>query len=303
MRELNLDQLRTLVTIADLGTFSAAAQALHLAQPTVSLHVSELEARLGTTLVVRGSRRVQPTVIGGVLIERARRLLREAEETLSTVQCHVEGQIGRVRLGTSTGVIVNLLPGVLKKLEHSFPGIDVEVSILGSAETMARLRQGTLDIGLVATPMPKSKDIVVTRWRSDPMMAFLPSGWEAPRTLKPSWLAGKALIFNDATTQMYRLTMEWFAAAGENPRARIELNYTEAMKSLVSAGYGAAILPLEQPLEAELARHAGIRIVPLAPVLRRHLGVAHRPVAGLDRATLNVLETIRAFGMPGKPQD
>lgn len=295
MRELNLDQLRTLVTIFDLGTFSAAAQALHLAQPTISLHVSELEARLGTTLIVRGARRVQPTVIGGILIERARRLLREADDTLDTVRRHVEGRIGRVRLGTSTGVVVNLLPRVLKKLEHSFPGIDVEVNILGSTETMARLRQGTLDIGLVATPMPKSREIMVSRWRSDPMMAFLPSDWDAPRTIKPAWLANKPLIFNDATTQMYRLTMEWFAAAGENPRARIELNYTEAMKSLVSAGYGAAVLPLEQPLSAELARHTGVKIVQLNPVLQRHVGVAHRPVTSMDQATANVLETIRQF--------
>ena len=57
MRNLNLDQLQTLIAIADLGTFAAAAQALHLAPPTVSLHISELELRLGVDLVVRGRRR------------------------------------------------------------------------------------------------------------------------------------------------------------------------------------------------------------------------------------------------------
>lgn len=295
MRELNLDQLRTLVTIADLGTFSAAAQALHLAQPTVSLHVSELESRMGAPLVVRGTRRVQPTVIGGILIERARRLLREADDTLDTVRRHVEGRVGRVRLGTSTGVVVNLLPRVLKQLELAFPGIDVEVNILGSTETMARLRLGTLDIGLVATPAASSRELVVSPWRIDPMMAYLPADWQSPAKLRPSWLAGKPMIFNDATTQMYRLTMEWFASGGENPRARIELNYTEAMKGLVSAGYGAAILPLEQPLKTELARHKGVRIVPLLPALQRHVGVAYRRGAESDQATLNVLETIRQF--------
>ncbi len=61
MRELNLDQLRTLVAIADLGTFSAAGRALHLAQPTISLHISELESRLDAALLVRGHRRVVAT--------------------------------------------------------------------------------------------------------------------------------------------------------------------------------------------------------------------------------------------------
>ena len=54
MRNLNLDQLQTLIAIADLGTFAAAAQALHLAPPTVSMHIKELESRLGAELVVRG---------------------------------------------------------------------------------------------------------------------------------------------------------------------------------------------------------------------------------------------------------
>lgn len=295
MRELSLDQLRTLVTIVDLGTFSAAANALHLAQPTISLHVSELEARVGAALVVRGSRRVQPTTLGVIVIERARRLLRDVDDMLDTAQQHVAGKVGRVRLGTSTGVVVNILPRVLKKLERAFPGIDVEVNILGSTQTMARLQQGTIDIGLVSTPIQKTKDILITHWRSDRMMAYLPADWDTPASIKPTWLAGKPMIFNDASTLMYRLTMEWFAAAGENPRARIELNYTEAMKSLVSAGYGAAILPLEQPLAAELARHKGVNIVPLSPVLQRHVGVAHRAMAGLDQATANVLETIRQF--------
>lgn len=302
MRELNLDQLRTLVTIVDLGSFSAAALALHLAQPTVSLHVSELEARLGAPLVIRGGRRIQPTVVGGVLIERARRLLREADDAVDAVRRHVEGRVGRVRLGTSTGVVVHLLPQVLKEMERAFPDIDVEVNILGSSETMARLAQGTLDIGLVATPMPANRDIAVSHWRSDPMVAYLPAHWEAPSEISPDWLAGKPLIFNDSTTQMYRITMEWFGSAGFNPRARIELNYTEAMKSLVAAGYGAAILPLEQAGRVGQVQGmqgmqgmSAVQIVPLAPALMRHVGVAHRARALLEGATRNLLDTIALF--------
>jgi DNA-binding transcriptional LysR family regulator len=63
-------------------------------------------------------------------------------------------------------------------------------------------------------------------------------------------VAGLApLIFNETPTHMYRMTMAWFADAGFTPRARIELNYSEAIKSLVAAGYGAAVLPREQSLE------------------------------------------------------
>ena len=293
MRELNLDQLRTLVAIADLGTFSAAARALHLAQPTVSLHISELEGRLGTTLVVRGGKNVQPTAAGALLVERARRLLRDADDAVDAVKRHVEGRVGRVRLGTSTGVVVHLLPQVLKAMEAAHPGIDVEVSILGSADTMERLSQGTLDVGLVATPQPSQRGLAMTHWRSDPMMAFVPPRWPAPKRITPQWLDSRPLIFNDATTHMYRLTMEWFADAGFTPRARIELNFTEAMKSLVAAGYGAAVLPLEH--NGELAMGYGVQVLPLKPALTRHTAVVHRPQAALDGATRKLLETLMQF--------
>lgn len=292
MRELNLDQLRTLVSIADLGTFSAAARALHLAQPTVSLHISELEARLGARLIVRGARKVAPTSAGAVLVERARQLLRDADDAVEAVKRHVQGSTGRVRLGTTTSILVHLLPQVLEAMAADHPGIDVEVSILGSDDALARIGQGTLDLGLVATP-PALHDLVVTPWRRDPMVAYLPASWATPRRATPQWLATRPLIFSDASTHMYRQTMAWFAAAGFAPRARIELNYTEAMKSLVAAGYGAAILPLESPQAGRTDN--GLQTVPLKPALVRHTAVVHRPLPLLDGAAHKLLKTLAQF--------
>jgi len=292
MRELNLDQLRTLVAIADLGTFSAAAQALHLAQPTVSLHVSELESRLNAPLVLRGGRRVQPTPAGVLLVERARRLLREADDTLDAVRNHVQGRTGRVRLGTSTGVLVHLLPQVMEAMAGKHPGIDVDVSIIGTKDGLSRMAAGTLDIALVAPPDTPT-DLVVTRWRRDPMVAFLPPSWPAPKRVTPQWLADKPLIFNDANSRLYRQTMEWFASGGIVPRVRIELNYNDAMKSLVAAGYGAAILPMEGPAPAHTAR--GVQAVPIKPALVRETVIVHRALPLMDGAARNLLEVLKQF--------
>lgn len=292
MRELNLDQLRTLVTAVDLGTLSAASQALHLAQPTVSLHVSELEARLGTQLLLRGARRVQPTPAGDVLLAHARLLLREAEDAVQAVQRQKQGVTGRVRLGTSTGILVYLLPLLLQETARAHPDVDVEVSITGTNDGLARVQAGTLDIALVAPPHAAG-DLVVTRWRRDPVMAFLPAGWKAPKRVTPQWLAAQPLIFNDASTRLYRESMEWFATAGIVPRTRIELNYNEAMKSLVAAGYGAAILPMEGPPEAHTAR--GLQVVPLKPALTRETVIVHRALPLLGGATRGLLQILRTM--------
>lgn len=296
MRHLSLDQLQTLVTIADLGTLAAASQALHLAPPTISLHISELEARLGTTLLLRGRRGARPTAAGQALIDDGRRLLKNADDAQARVRQIAEGRAGKVRLGTSTGVVVHLLPQVLRELARHSPDIDVELSILGSTETMAKLQAGQLEIGIVALPQASHDELTLRPWRSDAMMAFLPADWDAPELVTPAWLAGHPLISNDSSTQMYRLTANWFAEAGLQPRARIELNYTEAMKSLVAAGYGVAVLPLEQPYLAGSSQ--GLQIKPLAPALTRHLGMAHKPAAQLDAASRAVLEALEASAQP-----
>lgn len=292
MRELSLDQVRTLIAILDLGTFSAAAQALHLSQPTISLHIAELEQRFNTPLLVRTRKPVTATAAGALLAERGRKLLKEADEISEAIRRQTLGIRGRVRMGASSGILVHNLPAVMEILEQRYNGIDIDVQILGSADTLTGLTQGSLDLGIVAMPQPQHKDIVIQHWRTDPMMAFIPPRWECPDLITPAWLADKPLIFNEPSTHMYHLTMAWFAAAGFAPRARIELNYTEAMKSLVASSYGAAILPAEHPDQHGVKT---MQIRPLDPPLPRYTGIAHRPLPQLDGASRNVLEVLQQF--------
>lgn len=273
MRELSLDHLRTLVAAADLGSLSAAAQALHLAPPTVTVHIADLEARLGGALLVRGRGPAVPTAMGRVFIARARRLLVEADEAEEEARRHGTGEQGTVRLGASTGAIAHLLPQALEQLAKERPAIDVQALVLTSQDSMARLAAGTLDLAIVALPQASSPSVRVTAWRRDPVLAFLPASWEAPKRLPPRWLADKPLILNDASTRLSRMTGEWFAAAGIHPKARMELNYNEAIKSLVAAGYGAALLPHEAHAPRPEKR---IATRPLNPPLWRELGIATR---------------------------
>ena len=98
MREISLDRLRTLVAIADLGSFAEAARVLHLAPPTVSLHIADLESRVGGKLLSRTRGRIQPSAIGETLVERARRLLADAEQALEDVERQVGARQGSCRV-------------------------------------------------------------------------------------------------------------------------------------------------------------------------------------------------------------
>jgi DNA-binding transcriptional LysR family regulator len=281
-----------LVAIADLGSFAAAARALHLAPPTVSLHISELEERIGAPLLLRQRSQVRPSGIGATLVARARQLLAAAEQALEEVGRQVQGLAGRVRLGASTGAIAYLLPQVLERLGQSHPGIDVQIHILTSQETLSQLVEGSLDIGLVALPQSPVGGLTVKPWRRDPVMAFVPAAWHAPRVVTPTWLAAQPLILNAPETRLSRLSAEWFAAAGEHPVPRIQLNFNDAIKSLVAAGYGATLLPHEASAQGRtVPLDPRIVMRPLRPALWRPLGIAHR-AAQLEPATLHVLQAL-----------
>jgi DNA-binding transcriptional LysR family regulator len=293
IRALNLDQLRTLVTIVDLGSFAAASRSLHLAPPTVSLHISELESRLGVALLLRTNKLVVPTRIGEALLLKARRLLTDVDSLIDDVERHLNGGVGRVKVGASTGALAHLLPKALEIIGHEHAGIDVQVAVLTSQDTLEQLRQGAIDIGLVALPQASIPGLKVEAWRRDPILAYLPSSWVVPKSISPRWLANKPLILNDSSTRLHRMTIEWFNAAGVTPTPKIELNYNDAMKSLVAAGYGAALLPIEADdmnREKSLERQ-GMTILPLVPKLWRPLGLAYRagPLEPATRTVLNVL--------------
>ncbi len=293
MRNLNLDQLQTLIAIADLGTFAAAAQALHLAPPTVSLHIKELESRMNTALVVRGRRHAAMTPAGEALVKEGRKLLAASDDLIDLVQRRAAGREGMVRIGVSAGVSTRLLPLMLAALSKQSPGIEVKLEALGSADSMLRLKTGTLDIGIVASPQPPAPEIQLTPWRKDQMVALLPISWEVPQRVTPQWLATRRWASFAPATQMHGLIAAWFGQAGFNPRPFLTLSYPGALKSLATASQSAALLPLEEVEDLQHSVEAQIR--PLDPPLIRPMAVAHRRSTACSPSVLSVLKVLADF--------
>lgn len=290
MREINLDQLRTLITIADTGSFNEAAQRLHLSPPTISLHISELENRVGTKLLSRTRGKVRPTAIGENMVTHARRLLADAAYALDDISRQAQGLTGQVRIGASTGAIANLLPRAIEQLAQLHPNIDVHIAVLTSQQTLEQLKSGSLDIGIVALPQLRSSGLRIEAWRRDPVVAFLPANWASPDVVTPEWMLDKPMILNGSGTHLSQLTSGWFAGTGHRPTPRITLDYNDAIKSLVGAGYGATLLPLESG--TPLSSDSRIAARPLEPALWRELGLAWRESEN-DLSTEHLLSVLR----------
>jgi DNA-binding transcriptional LysR family regulator len=276
MRSLNLDQIRTFTQIVRLGSFTAAARVLNLTQPAISQQLKELEARLGVQLVARLGKKAFATEAGKELAARGARLLIEAEETENAVLRYRDGWLSPIRLGTTISVCVYLLPKLLGELRQAHPELNVSIEIDLSHVIVEKIAANELDLGLVALPVDKAAPIVVTPVRRDPMMAVFPIQERIiPEQVSAAYLSRRPLLFDLATTQMHRIVVEWFEAQDIHPKPILHLGNSEALKAMVAAGVGVAILAIENEDDPFVGRSILAR--PLNPPLTRELGlVVHR---------------------------
>jgi DNA-binding transcriptional LysR family regulator len=291
VRNLNLDQLQTLTEVVGLGSFSAAARTLRLSQPAISLQIRELEHRVGVRLVERMGKRAYATAAGEELIAYARRLAHEADQALSAMRRHREGWLGRVRLGTSIAVCTHLLPPVLANLRSVHPDLELMISVETTESVVARILANELDIGLVTLPVKEHSAIEVRPIRKDPMEAFFPGEErDLPRYATPKYLAERNLLLNQRNSQTYRIIAEWFERASVHMKPIMELGNTEAIKTLVAAGIGVAILPVER--KQTPLTYGSIQVRPLKPGLMRELGLVTHRGKPLERALKIVHEAL-----------
>lgn len=144
---LDLDLLKTLVAIAETGSFSGAAQSVFRTPSAISMQVKKMEEILGRPIFVRDSRSVTLTPDGAFLLEHARRMLAMNRDAVARfVQPDVEGV---VRLGAPDDVAERFLPAMLRKFADSHPGVTVNVTVDGTDTMVAALEAGKLDATLV----------------------------------------------------------------------------------------------------------------------------------------------------------
>ncbi|AUT66750.1 LysR family transcriptional regulator [Paraburkholderia terrae] len=292
MREFNLDQLRTLIAVVDLGSLASASSALNLAQPTISLHLKELESKLKVRLLERSRRGVSPTTAGTILIEHAREILAIADRASEAVRNHREGLLGVVRVGASAGLIAHHMPNVLQELSMRRPDIRIELSVTTTATANAMLFGDELDFALVGASQRQS-GLTVIRWREDPLVAYLPADWSVPRRVTAEWLQEQPLLTNEPGSALYHQTLRWFAQAGFIIQPRIALNNGEALKSLVAAGYGAAILPFDSNLGSIAT---GIQVRDVAPAMKRSTFLAFKSSRSTAEPLKSVGDILRKCG-------
>lgn len=297
-KTLNLDQLRSFVLVIETGSFSAAADRLGISQPAVSLQVRQLERRLSVRLIERVGKRAKATPAGMELLRHAQHIGSAVENAVDALADHASGVTGRVRLGTGATACLHFLPAVLRTLREQFPALSVVVSTGNTEDQARKVEENSLDLALVTLPaagralaaMPVLEDEFVAIGRADvaPLKA----------RVAPADLGALPLVLFEPAANTRKLVDRWFAADGLQPQPVMELGSVEAMKEMVAAGLGYAIVPGMSM--AGRGAHPELKTSRLNPRMHRTLAVVLRRDKPVSKALRVVLDAIVAAGKPGR---
>ena len=245
-QEIELRHLRYFVAVAEELHFGRAAARLHLAQPPLSQQIRKLEEIVGHKLFARTSREVKLTSAGEVLLERARRTMRNLREDLEEARSVGRGEVGFLRVGFIGSSMLTALPAIFGTYRLSYPKVNLQLQESYTSGVMDGLLKGTLDAGIVRDGGP-TPGLEVETLFSEPFVAVLSSKHRLAkqRTLSPRELRDEPFVFYPpySSKLAYEKPLSICEAHGFRPKVVQEAPQWLTILRLVGAGLGVSIAP------------------------------------------------------------
>lgn len=242
---MNLRDLRYLVAVADHRHFGRAADACFVSQPTLSTQLKKLEQELGVELVERNPGNIMLTPAGIEVVERAREMLRDEDAIVEIARRTRDPEAGSLRIGLFPTLAPYLLPHVVPVVRELFPRLELLLVEEKTEEVLRRLREGRLDVGVLARPVHDdhlheeplfSEDFVLAVPRGHP----LGKGRRRPDT---SVLAGESLLLLEDGHCLREQALSVCHLSGAAERVGFRATSLETLRQMVAAGVGITLLP------------------------------------------------------------
>lgn len=248
-------QLAAFCAVVERRSFSQAAERLGVTQPAVSQQVRALEARLGTQLLDRSGRRIEPTEAGWQLYRGAQRMLALEEQIVSDVAATTEGELtGDLVLGASTGPAAIAVPLLLAEFQHENPGTRVFLTVSDTHTIVERVAARELELGIVGAAR-RHRGVRFEPFLSDEVILVCPPGHPfAGRTITLEELASASLILMQEGAGVRQIVEDALRQRAMRLRdldVRLELGLQESVRAAVEAGYGVTFIS-RTAVEADL---------------------------------------------------
>jgi DNA-binding transcriptional LysR family regulator len=260
---LELRLLRTFVTVAQERHYRRAAEKLNLTQSATSLQVSELERRLGATLLTRNRRGVSLTGVGELVYCEGLELLSKADLLAKNTLAAEQGRRGIVTIGTIAAATFEVLPRLIETARSTLPAVEFRFREMGGRDQLEALRRGDIDIGLVRSearvPGLKFKTIHI-----EPVVCLVPAGHPlaTKAEVSISELEGQSIVnlARDQDPAGHDFYVSLYRLAGFEPHVVQEVSQASTILFAV-ASLGCVSLG---PASWRYLRRTGVEIVPVA---------------------------------------
>lgn len=289
----SMKQLQYLVALADTRHFGRAAARCFITQSTLSAGIRDLESVLEAKVAERSNRHVTLTRVGEQIAERARGLLRDADEVMELARASRAPMTGQMRLGVIPTISPFLLPTVLPVLRRRFPKLTLFLREEQTLPLLAQLHEGELDAAVIALPYDTGE--LRTEVLFDDELLFACSR-------KHPLAKNESVSINALDVEQLMLLEEGNCLRGHtldacrkhagNAMAQFEASSLHTLVQMVAAGIGVTLLP-KLALDARITRGAAISVTPLKRPASRQIGLAWRRTSLRSKDFLTLAAMLR----------
>ncbi len=242
--DLDLDQMRSIVILAEYLHFGRAAAALYISQPALTKQIRRIEETLGGPLFVRRPRQLTLTRAGEVLVEHARSLLRDAQLAMDVSRSAMRGEAGLLRIGFGLPSLATGLPDLIQRFRRRFPGVQISMREMSTPPQLEALENRTLDVGFVRLPIQAGEISRFPLFSDRLVIAVGPQGGKNSRKGLRSFAREPfVLVTRSASASLHDHIVRTCHAAGFLPRVVQEVGELFTVLNFVRAGAGVALVP------------------------------------------------------------
>jgi DNA-binding transcriptional LysR family regulator len=259
----DLTDLRLFVQVHAAGTITGGAAQSHMTLASASERIRAMEESLGTPLLLRAPRGVQPTAAGRSLLQHARTVLQQVERLQADLAAFGAGLQAQVRVLCNSSALSDYLPRVLSGFLAAQPGISVDLEERPSHDIADALRDGQCDLGLVSDAVDLT-GLRVHRLGADPLVLAVPRGhaWATRTGITLAEVAGVPLVGLAGDSALHAHLAQQARRLGLRLAYRVRLRSFESVCRVVGQGIGVGIVPLA--VARRCGRSAGVAAVPLS---------------------------------------
>lgn len=296
--QLKLKDLRYLVAVADLRHFGRAAARCFVSQPTLSAQLKKLEQSLGVQLIERAPNNVSLTAAGEEIVARARRIIEASDEVVALAAGQRDPLAGPLRLALLPTIGPYLLPHVAGAIRRALPRLELRLYEYQTAPMLERLRNGELDVGLLALPVEldglESRELY-----REAFVVALPERHALARhpAVRVADLKNETLLLLEDGHCLRDQALEVCSRVGVREPQDFRATSLETLRQMVATGAGVTLLP-ELAGRGAYRSTRGVALRPFArPAPVRHVGAVWRKTSA-RRAAIDALAKLIAEHAP-----